>query len=986
VKPDGWSQVSQLYHAALAKDASERARFLAEACKGDDTLRREVESLLAQEGTAEGFLAAPAFEIAGKVMAEDSGGSLTGRQLGTYQILSRLGAGGMGEVYRARDPKLGRDVAIKILPRACVSDPERLARFEREARVLAALNHPHIGAIYGFQESDTVQALVLELVEGPTLADRIAQGPIPLDEALPISRQICEALETAHEQGIIHRDLKPANIKVRADGTVKVLDFGLAKAFGGDGPDPDVSHAPTPTLARTREGLILGTPAYMSPEQARGQVVDKRSDIWAFGCVLYEMLTGKRAFEGENVSDTLATVLKSDPDWTMIPKEVPAQLPTLLKKCLEKDRRTRIPDISVARFLLTETIVVAQPSAPVVAPLLRRTLRKRTLADRGLGLLAGMVLTTAGVWIVARLMPARPPQPVQFAIAPPPARPLSIQGANRDIAISPDGTHIVYRTGATTLSGPTPLAVRAIDRLDPETLAVTNAQVPFLSPDGRWVGFFDFSELKKVPITGGSPITLCRIQAPPAGASWGPDDTIIFATADSSSGLVGVPAGGGEPKVLTKPDQASGEQDHVFPSILPGGRAVLFTITAPGQIENAQVAVFDLKTGARKILIHGGSHAEYVETGHLVYAVAGTLRAVRFDLKRLEVMGDPVPVVERVMTKQTGAANFAVSRGGTLSYVPAGAGSGAITPRSLVWVNRQGREDLIKAPPRAYVQPRLSPDGTRVALEIADQDYDIWIWDLSRQTLTRLTSDPSQDLSPIWTPDGKRILFDSIRAGPRNVFWQAADGTGTVVRLTTRARETFQSVDSISPDGTQAILVEYHDKTALDVVLLDLGSLATEPGAGQRRTETLVQTPFTEQNGETSPDGRWLAYQSNESGRMEIYVRPFPRVNSGRWQVSTGGGSRPAWGRSGRELFYLDGNNAMTAVAVQPSGPTFIAGNPTKLFDWRYGPNVGGRTYDVSADSQRFLMIKDNAASPIPPSIIVVQHWVEELKRLVPTK
>jgi serine/threonine-protein kinase len=581
------------------------------------------------------------------------------------------------------------------------------------------------------------------------------------------------------------------------------------------------------------------------------------------------------------------------------------------------------------------------------------------------------------MWTVARWNTLKPPQTMRFGIVPPPAQRLAEQGNDRDIAISPDGSHIVYRTG---VSGQTSLAVRAVDQLDAHVLAgVNGVRSPFISADGHWVGFFtgNAGEIKKVSITGGPPITLCRITGAPRGASWGADDTIVFATNDPATGLLSVPSTGGEPKVLTKPDTARGEGDHLFPFVLPGGRAVLFAIHVQGQpVESAQVAVLDIRTGQKKILIRGGTHPEYVETGHLVYAAAGTLRAVRFDLERLEVLGDPVPVVEQVATQASGAANFTVSRTGTLVYVPGGAGGGV--RRSLAWVNRQGREEPINAPPRAYAEPRLSPDGTRVAVEIRDQENDIWIWDLMRQTPTRFTFDPGNDLSPVWTPDSRRIIFTTQRGGISNLYWQAADNTGMVERLTTSMN--FQAPTSISPDGKSLVFIEVTPGRAADLNLLAMD--------GQRATKPLIHTTFIEVNGEISPDGRWIAYQTNESGQDQVYVRPFPNVDSGRWLISTAGGTRPLWARNGRELFYVDGESTLMAVPIQTSGQAFNAGSPAKVFDAKIfaDPAVSpGRTYDVSPDGQRFLVIKDNAASDgasnaTVPGMVVVTNWFEELK------
>jgi Tol biopolymer transport system component len=869
--------------------------------------------------------------------------------------------------------------------------------------VLAALNHPNIAGIYGIEDAGEVRALVMEFVEGVTLAQRLTQGPLPLDEAIPIARQIADALEAAHEKGIIHRDLKPANIAFTADGQVKVLDFGLAKALEPEG-GSDPSHSPTLTMRGTQAGVILGTAAYMSPEQARGRAADKRTDVWAFGCVLYEMLTAKRAFDGEDVTDTIAAVVRGEPDWNALPGDVPAQIRLLIMRCLVKDRKQRISDIGVARFLMAETIPAPHTPAAVAAIPHPRASRKRLTLATSAGLLVGVALTAIGVWAASRLVPPPPAQPMRFAITLP--QPLTLQGVDRDIAISPAGTHIVYRAG----SGQPHLVVRAIDQLEAQSLtATTGARQPFFSPDGRWVGFFTNTELKKASVLGGPAITLCRYSGPPRGASWAEDDTITFATNDPNIGLQRVSAGGGEPATLTTPDNAHGEVDHFFPFVLPGGRGVLFTIPAPAsQQENAQVAVFDLRTNQSKTLIRGGSDATYVNSGHLIYAAAGTLRAVPFDVERLEVTSDPVPVVEQVATSPVGAANYAVSRGGTLIFV---GGTGAVgIQRTLVWVTRQGREEPIKAPPRAYTIARLSPDRTRIALDIRDQEQDIWVWDLARQTLTRLTVDPATDWSPLWTPDSRRILFSSARAGAPNVYWQAADGTGAVERLTNSPLPQF--AHSLTPDATRVLLFETGPKTGPDIVSFMLTRPSTgraeqtqvatgsgsavstvkpsaASGAAHARTEALIQTTFIEWLAEISPDGRWLAYATNESGPFEIHVRPFPNVNDGRWPISTGGGSKPVWARNGRELFYLDGTNNLMSVPVQTTGLAFSAGNPVKLLEGRYyvgaPPN---RAYDVSPDGQRFLMIKDSATSDqtqnaAPPSLVVVLNWFEELKTRV---
>ncbi len=893
-----------------------------------------------------------------------------GTRLGPYEILSALGAGGMGEVYRARDTKLDRAVAIKILPQAFAADTERIARFQREAKTLASLNHPNIAHIHGLEESDGVRALVMELVEGEDVAQRIARGAIPPDEALPIAKQVADALEAAHEQGIIHRDLKPANIRVRPDGTVKVLDFGLAKAMEPTGvASPSVSQSPTITTpAMTQAGMILGTAAYMSPEQARGKLVDKRADIWAFGCLLYEMLTGQRAFDGQGVSETLARVIEREPDWARLPATLSPALRTYIRRCLQKDPRQRVQAIGDVRLALEGAFEtsVGQTGAPAAVALWQRVALVGVAAIIASGAIIGTL-----VWVAMR--PA-PPRVSRLQLTPAGAAALSIGWNDRDLAITPDGFRLIYVGNQGTQ-----IFVRALDALAPVAVFTGRVTGLFVSPDGQWIGFHDgLGVLKKVAVTGGPAVTLASIDtAGSSGATWGPDDTIIVATNSVDTGLQRVSAAGGPLTVLTRPDRAQGEADHFWPEMLPGGRAVLFTITSlTGGLDAAQVAVLDLQTGARRILVRGGSHAHYLSSGHLVYAAAGTLRAVPFDLTRLETRGTPVTVVPDVVTTIQGGVDAVVAGDGTLAYV---FGTVEGTPRTLVWVDRQGHETPIPAPRRPYLLPALSPDGTRVAVYANDQQRDLWLWDLRRTTLTRLTSTPGVDVVQVWTPDSRRLIFTSERAGVRNLFWQVADGAGAVERLTESPDTQYPT--GVSPDGRRLIFTDQSPTTANDVMAIELDAT--------RRVTPLVQSPFNEQNGTVSPDGRWLAYEANDSDRFEIYVRPFPEVNSGRWQVSTTGGTRPIWARSGQELVYVSPTGALMGVGVA-RGPSWAATTPTLVVKEGYftNPNWWGRSYDISPDGQRFLMIKEGGAdgTAAPASIIVVQHWVEELKRLVSTK
>ena len=984
-----WPRVKALFQAAVERPIEERDAFLAAAAGDDAELRREVESLLASDTLDASFLdrlpVASESVLAGSLAASHPSLLAAGRRVGPYEIAAPLGAGAMGEVYRASDTKLNRDVALKVLPERFVLDPDRSARFRREAQLLATLNHPNIAAIYGLEESNGTQALVLELVDGPTLADRIVQGPVAVAEALTIARQIAEALEAAHEKGIIHRDLKPANIKIARGGVVKVLDFGLAKVWEG-APQADLSASPRLTATDVGGATILGTPTYMSPEQARGQTLDRRTDLWSFGCVFYELLTGRVPFGGDTVSDTLAAILDREPDLTMLPADTPAPIRRLLRRCLEKDRKRRLDSVSDARLEIDEAVTF--PAAETLA-LAATPSRRATLA----AIAAPAAFTIIGAlvaWILMRPAPQAPALAARFAIMPSADLPLNVGLYDRDLALSPDGRHLVYRAGGGPPTMGTPLMVRPTDQLDARQLPGVFALGAFFSPDSRWIGFFTPTELQKVSTAGGPAITLALVTGASLGASWGDDGTIVFATADPRTGLWRVSADGGESTVLTMPDATERGSDHGFPSVLPGGRGVLFTITAAGSAESADVAVLDLKTGQRKTLVRGGSQAEYVDpsggtqAGYLIYAAAGTLRAVRFDPDRLEVLGDPVTVLDRVMIKSTGAANYAVSRQGTLFYVPGGV-SVQMSPRSLVWVDRKGHEEPINAPPRPWGSPRISPDGTWLLLGMTDQESnDIWIWDFERETLMRLTRDPGSDSLGRWTPDGRRVIFTSDRAGVLNLYSQAGDGTGAAERLTTSANQQFPS--SISPDGT---LVVGFERLSL------AGSTHMAPGSTWRvRSYPMAgpaQTLFDGTWAEFSPNGRYLAYVWAESdpGQPEIYVRPFPDVDGGRWQISTTGGTRPVWARSGRELFYLDASNTLTAVPVETSGSTFSAGKPAKVFDARYSTPLPPRSYDVSPDGKRFLMLKDSAAgdpNAARASMVVVEHWFEELKQRVEGK
>ena len=960
-------RIEQVYHAVLQRPPRERSAFLEHACAGDDDLRREVDALLAQPS---GFFDAPAFAAAAALVTTDAAPSLIGRRIGSYQVDTRIGAGAMGEVYRARDTRLGRDVALKVLPDAVAADPIRLARFEREARLMAALNHPRIATIHGFEEVDGIRALVLELVEGPTLAERIGRGPVPIGEAVALGLQIGEALEAAHAKGIVHRDLKPANIKVLPGAAVKVLDFGIAKALVGDETGPDISRLPTVTATHAT-GLIIGTPAYMSPEQARGEPVDRQTDIWAFGCVLYEMLVGRMVFAGKTVSDTLAAVLEHEPDWRALPPTTPAKLRDLLRRCLQKDPKRRLRDVGDA---VNELVDLQTPHSSDAGTAIPAAGSQRTAIPVVGASILSAVIAAAVVWAIRPQSALPPPRSVQFTVGADGPDALEPSGLDRDVAISPDGTRLVYVAGG---PGRVRLVARNLGELDAARLwDFETPRAPFFSPDGRWLGFFGlFGNLKKISIDGGPGAEISRgVGGASRGATWVSDGTIVFATTDPGTGLLRVPEAGGEAEVLTRPDTAHGELDHFWPEVLPGGRAVLFTIMSPGPIDTAQIALLNLETRTTKILLRGGTAAQYVPTGHLIYGGGGSLHAVPFDPDRGEVTGDPIKVLDRVAVTADGAVNATVSKDGTLAYVrPQSAGA----MRTIVWVNRDGRETPIAgAPARPYTYPRLSPDGTRVALEVWDENRDIWVWDLARETLTRLTDTPGRDGFPIWTPDSGRVIFGSARGGSTNLYWRAAAGTGQVERITESPQIQFPY--SMSSSGANILLREEHADTGLDISVVPLN--------GDRRATTLLRTRFNELNAEISPDGRWFAYQSNESGQDEVYVRPFPEVGDDRQQVSTNGGTRPVWARNGRELFYL-APDGLFGVTVAP-GPAFKLGSPLRLINRRYFAETAfiGRTYDVSPDGQRFLMIKDDAGDGVRPTIVVVQNWLNQLRARVSSR
>ena len=902
-----------------------------------------------------------------------------GQRLGAYEVISAIGAGGMGEVYRARHTKPGRDVALKLLPDTFRHEPDRVARFQREAQFLAALNHPSIAAIYGLEEASGSQFLVLELVEGETLASRIARGPVPLAEALVVARQVISALEAAHEKGIIHRDLKPANIAFASNGQVKVLDFGLAKVMEPTSGAIDISHSPTLTFNATRAGVILGTAAYMSPEQAKGRVADKRSDVWAFGCVLYEMLTGKRAFEGEDVSDTLAAILRGEPDWTALPSDVPAPLRTVVKRCLEKDRLARIPDLSVVRFLMDDASVGAEAgqAASAIAGAQGAAARRATpwiawaLAGAlGVGLAAVVVL-----WSPWRTASPRLPLRLSAELG---ADASLVTTFGSSAIPSPDGQTLAFiaQKGASVPQ----LYIRRLDQLQATALSGTDAAAsPFFSPDGQWIAFFATGRLKKIAVTGGAAVSLC--DAPSGrGGTWTPDGSIIF-TPTSTGGLFRVSSAGGRPEPLTA--LTEDETTHRWPQILPGGKAVLYSAGVAGRTDDSNLVVQPLPKGDRKI-VQRGLYGRYLPSGHLVYVHEGTLFAQLFDIGRLETTGQAAPAVEGVIANAgTSGAQFAVSDEGVLVYV-SGQLVGNDAPMS--WMDRSGKLTPLRTTPANWSNPSISPDGRKLAIDISDgRQTDVWVYEWERDTLSRLTFDPGDDQRPVWTPDGRRIAFASKRGNDAasNLYWQLADGTGEVQRLTTS--KNVQQPGSWHPSGKFLAFQEQNPQTGADLMSLTLdGSDATgwKPGT----PTVFLTTPFLEGSPMFSPDGKWIAYLSNESGRNEVYVRPFPGPG-GKWQVSTGAADDPTWSRKRPELFFATQELRMMVATYSNEVGSFRVDKPTVWSEGRFTarPRPPSRDLDIHPDGERFVVAPgtDQTASK-QDKVVFIFNFFDELRRVAP--
>ena len=885
-----------------------------------------------------------------------------GTRLGVYEVTAQIGAGGMGEVYKATDTNLKRAVAIKVLPASVAGDAERLARFQREAEVLAALNHPNIAAIYGLEKSDGITALVMELVEGPTLADRIAQGAIPIDEALPIAKQIAEALEAAHEQGIIHRDLKPANVKVRPDGMVKVLDFGLAKAVEPvTGSSPSISMSPTLTTpAMTQAGMILGTAAYMSPEQARGRSVDKRADIWAFGVVLYEMLTGRKAFDGEDVSIVLSAVIQSEPRWD----GVPSRARRLLASCLEKDPRKRLRDIGDAWRLLD-----AEPEPASV---------KSRIAPVG--------WIAAGALAIVIAIASWAPWRASRSVAQPLIRldvdlgsEISLPPAGINLTnpvISHDGMRLAYV--ASVAGRPSKLFTRRLDQPNASELPGTEgASGPFFSPDDQWIGFYGRDKLNRISVEGGAAIPIMDIPSV-GGASWGEDGNIIVAFNRPTQGkartpgLVRVPSVGGAPSTVT--ELADGELFHTFPQVLPGSDAALMVVyTSAPTVDDARIEIVSLRDGRRKLLLRGGVSARYLASGHLVYSNRRTLFAMPFDLKTRETRGTGVPVLDAIAIEPvSNLVQFDVSRTGTLVYRP-----GGLVPMTIQWLDASGKKESLGPKALDGYSARLSPDGKRVALVVGEgAGARVSVYDPQREAMTLLTPDGRRRSSPVWTPDGRYVLFDTVGSG---IFWTRADGASQPQALI--QSKNIQIPWSFSPDGSRLAYIEILRSPQLWTVPVEERGGQLTAGMPER----FLQTQFADWSPVFSPDGRWLAYNSNESGADEVYVRAFTAPATGQGakvQISNRGGINPVWSRSGRELLYLSGDQIMTS-SYTVSGESFVAEKP-RVWAANLGRPV---TFDLAPDGKRAIVL---APAETPDNlrndhlVVFLQNFFDELRRRVP--
>ncbi len=991
--PDRWQRVKALFQAALEQPIEQRGAFLAAQTGDDDSLRREVESLLTSDAAGLGFLDRlpvareallddPFLEVPGSMGQAPAQAVLsTGSRVGAYEVVASLGAGGMGEVYKARDTRLDRSVAIKVLPTYVAKDPQTRERFQREARAVAALNHPHICTLHDIGSHDGIDFLVMEYLDGQTLAERLRKGPLPLDQALQCAVQIASALDKAHRAGIVHRDLKPGNIfLVRGAGaappTAKLLDFGLAKAMTPASPGSTDLTAP---------GLIVGTGPYMAPEQVEGKEADARTDLFAFGAVLFEMVSGRKAFQGDSQASVMAAVLEREPPplSSLQPLSTPA-FDRTVQACLAKNPDDRW---QTARDLLRELQWLAEPAAGGDTRALARTSgaspRNRTTAAALVSLIA---LSLAGVlWFGFTRAdgPAGDRRVSRFTVDVPKGQ-VMIGGFNPNLALSSDGAQLAITPF------PGPVSVRRLDQVDTHALEVSASPgfrgAPLFSPDGTFLSFIEgnaiFSWTRpfyKAALSGGAATKLADYDAFHKG-DWAADGWIYW-TAHYPGGIVRIADTGGTIEPVTELDLQHGERSHRFASLLPGEQAVIYTVAFDGinNYDDARIDLWDVKSRKKKTLIVGGTSATYSPSGHIVYARAGKLFAVPFDANQQQVTGAPFEVLNGVlMDTNTGAAQYSLSRRGDLAYVPGPAEGGH---RTLVWVDRSGKTERLPLPPASYLYPRLSPDGRYLAVEIEGPNHDVYVYDFARSVLTKITTD-GQSHDPVWTPDGKRLAFRSWLAGGMTMWMMPADRSAGAVRLDPTG--TRQSPVSFSPDGRFLAFDQKDAHTGDDAWVLTL--------EGGRQPQPVARTRFGEGSAKFSPDGRWIAYASDESGKAEVYVQPFPGPGP-KIQISNAGGFDPVWGRSGGELYYRNENKLM-AVALTTS-LEIRASSPRQLWEGNYSsgaasscgmPGVSSSNYDVTPDGQRFLMVRDDDVGFAGTRVVVVLNWAEELKELARTR
>ena len=905
--------------------------------------------------------------------------SMIGRTLGNFELISQIGKGGMGEVYQAKDHKLGRDVAIKVLPEEFARDTERVARFQREAKLLASLNHPNIAAIHGLEEFEGTHFLVLELIEGETLAERIKSGPVPVEEALKLGLQIAEALEAAHEKGVIHRDLKPANIKVTPDGKVKVLDFGLAKAYAGDSENINLSNSPTLSDLATQQGVILGTAAYMPPEQAKGKSVDKRADIWAFGIVLFEMLSGRQVFTGETVSETLAAVIKSEPEWNSLPPNLHPRIRLMLERCLEKDPKRRYGAINDAWVDIEK--VLSDPGGVYAQPITSESPQKklRTILP---WVAAAIVIAGIAVWL---LKPTPPPEPKQVIVSeyvlPEDQQLFQDRFIGNNLAISTDGSQMAY----STTEG---IYIRSMNERDARLITGSerNASSLFFSPDGQWIGYFSSSDqkLKKISVTGGTPMKLCTATIV-IGAAWYEDNTIVYSDF-VGGGVYRVSSNGGDPELLVAGMTAG-------PRLLPDGKSVMFIDVAS---QPYKTVVQSLESEERTVVLENGV-GTYLSTGHLIYVAGNNIFAVPFDHDKLKTVGDPVPLNFPYLDLNS-MSGSAISDSGTfvsVSRTRDDSGSTASPKRTFVWVDRDGHEEPLGAKPNYYASSKISPDGTKIAMPtIVDGNNDIYVYDIANKTSKRLTVDEADEYAPLWTTDSKKIVFYSSRGENPfgGIYWKNADGTGKVEELLLSLPDRVFSPSAWSSDGKTLVLRELTASPSQT----DIGMMSME---GNHERKELLHEKYSEDMPQISPDGKFIAYTVNKSDKEDVFVCSFPDVDSGDlWQVSNDGGNSPLWSPEGDEIFYRNGDATM--VVPVETEPTFnLLGNPEILFKRTYtyqtfSTGSINSAWDIHPKNGKFLMLKraptddestaGDIAEEAPSKIIIVTNWFEDLKKQVP--